>query len=262
MSTYIGAHISEFIPSGVGRHSIASGFADPTTRDTTSFPPNPDVLSVSSSTEERCPSVVTVDDIRVLVLLDTAMDTLLALEPPKVPLVLDLLQSEVRTKVLDYEYRRKCRQYLHILVDKHHIMPPSLFVKEVAVIGQHPLNGGGSSDIYKGTMGSRSVCLKVLRTHVQDDEEKRDKDLRDFYKEALLWTHLNHPNLLPFLGVNDVLFPQRLCLVSPWMANGQITKFLELNPNHDRLRAISEVAAGIVYLHSRKIVHGDIKGVS
>ncbi|KAF9259350.1 kinase-like protein, partial [Marasmius fiardii PR-910] len=83
-----------------------------------------------------------------------------------------------------------------------------------------------------------------------------------FYKETLLWTHLNHSNLLPFLGVNTTLFPGKLALVAPWMANGEITKFLKANPTHDRLRVISEIAAGIMYLHSRNIVHGDIKGAN
>ncbi|KAF9259353.1 kinase-like protein, partial [Marasmius fiardii PR-910] len=81
-----------------------------------------------------------------------------------------------------------------------------------------------------------------------------------FYKEALLWTQLSHPNLLPFIGVNTTLLPGKLCLLAPWMVNGQVNKFLEINPSHDRLRVISEIIAGIVYLHSRNIVHGDIKG--
>ncbi|KAF9254762.1 kinase-like protein, partial [Marasmius fiardii PR-910] len=116
-------------------------------------------------------------------------------------------------------------------------------------------------DIYKGVFQNRSVCLKVLKIYVEDEEEKRNNDLH-FYKETLLWTQLNHPNLLPFLGVNTTQFPGKLALVSPWMVNGQITKFLEMNPNHDRLKVISEIAASIMYLHSRNIVHGDIKGAN
>ena len=102
--------------------------------------------------------------------------------------------------------------------------------------------------------------------------------LQEFYKETLFWTQLDHPNLLPFLGVNTTVFPGKLCLVAPWMVNGQIPKYLEANPSHDRLKAVSiardvsfslftlpqicEIAAAIAYLHSCKIVHGDIKGAS
>ncbi|KAF9259352.1 kinase-like protein [Marasmius fiardii PR-910] len=205
--------------------------------------------------------IETANDIRALLSLETALDTLFALEPSKIPLILDLLQAEVKTS-LNSEYCRKCMKFLRLLVNKYHILPPSLFVQEVIMEGSRILAVGGYSDIYKGIYKSKSVCLKVLRMYVEEGGEKRNKTLREFYKETLLWTHLHHPNLLPFLGVNTTLFPGKLALVAPWMANGQITKFLEVKPSHDKLRVISEIAAGIVYLHSRNIIHGDIKGAN
>ncbi|KAF9259325.1 kinase-like protein, partial [Marasmius fiardii PR-910] len=83
-----------------------------------------------------------------------------------------------------------------------------------------------------------------------------------FYKETLLWNQLNHPNLLPFLGVTTVLLTGKVALVSPWMVNGPITNFLKLKPRHDRLKVLLEIIAGITYLHSHNIVHGDIKGAN
>ncbi|KAF9259369.1 kinase-like protein, partial [Marasmius fiardii PR-910] len=160
------------------------------------------------------------------------------------------------------EYRRRCMRFLRLLVNKHHILPPSLFIQEVTIECLRVLAVGGYSDIYKGAYQKKSVCLKVLRMYIGDEEERRNSNLHEFYKETLLWTHLNHPHLLPFLGVSTTLFPGKLALVAPWMANGQITRFLEVNPSCDKLRAISEIASGIVYLHSRNIVHGDIKGAN
>ncbi|KAF9259366.1 kinase-like protein, partial [Marasmius fiardii PR-910] len=165
------------------------------------------------------------------------------------------------------EYRRKCGKVLRLLVNKHHMLPPSLFVKEVTLASPHIVGVGGFSDIYKGFIGEglvdkKLVCLKALRMYVEIGEEKRNKALHEFYKETLLWTQFSHPNLLPFLGVTTTAFPGKLCLLSPWMVNGQIIKFLELNPHHNKLRVITEIAAGIVYLHSHNIMHGDIKGVT
>ncbi|THV05931.1 kinase-like protein, partial [Dendrothele bispora CBS 962.96] len=86
-----------------------------------------------------------------------------------------------------------------------------------------------------------------------------------FCHEALLWRQLNHPNVLPFLGVNINLFtPARLCLILPWMENRNIIQYLTNHPGHDLLCTISEIAAGLNYLHnlSRPIVHGDIRGAN
>ncbi|KAG7100176.1 hypothetical protein E1B28_001955 [Marasmius oreades] len=222
--------------------------------------------SAMSDVVEEIPLIVErTDDIRRILALETGVNTLLALEDSLVPLTVDLLQCEIRATASEpglREYRRKCTKCLRGLVNKHHVLPNSLFVNEIMKEGSHPLCGGGFSDIWKGTSGDQSVCLKVLRVHIQASQSKKDKIVREFYKETLLWTQLSHPNLLPFLGVNTTLFPQGFCLVSPWMVNGDIITFLELNPGHDKLTVIAEISAGMSYLHSFKIVHGDIKGAN
>ncbi|KAL0572982.1 hypothetical protein V5O48_008973 [Marasmius crinis-equi] len=112
--------------------------------------------------------------------------------------------------------------------------------------------------------GDRCVCLKVLRVHIQKDENKRKRMVGNFCQEALIWWQLEHPNLLQLLGVNTELFKGDFCLVSPWMKNGDIITYLEKHPDHDKQRSLREIAAGLEYLHSRSpmIVHGDIRGAN
>ena len=43
--------------------------------------------------------------------------------------------------------------------------------------------------------------------------------------EAVLWKQLKHPNVLPFLGV-FLDTSERPCLVSPWMENGNLTRYV------------------------------------
>ncbi|KAF9259328.1 hypothetical protein L218DRAFT_798861, partial [Marasmius fiardii PR-910] len=118
---------------------------------------------------------------------------------------------------------QKCIKLLQLLVNKHHILPPSLFLMGLTLEAPHILAVGGFSDVYKGTFEGKSVCVKVMRMYIEDGEEKRNKDLREFYKETLLWNRLNHSNLLPFLGVTTTLFSKKVALVSPWMVNGPVT---------------------------------------
>ncbi|KAF9259045.1 kinase-like protein [Marasmius fiardii PR-910] len=210
------------------------------------------------------PSLFGQDSICSLVDLDpgTPDSILFAVESSKIPPILDLLLAEAKTSKLNHDYRRKCRKWLRLLMNRYHDFPPSLFLKEVNIPVMRIEGAGGHADVYKGVFESKSVCLKVLKVYIADGEEKRNKDLREFYKETLLWTELNHSNLLPFLGINTTLIPGKLALVAPWMANGEVTKFLKVNPSHDRLKVISQIAAGIMYLHSRNLVHGDIKGAN
>ncbi|KAJ7300978.1 kinase-like domain-containing protein [Mycena albidolilacea] len=123
-------------------------------------------------------------------------------------------------------------------------------------IGQQ-VGGGGFGDIWKGLVRGQSVCVKIMRIFQNDDIQAV---LKDFGREALIWRQLCHPNLLPFFGLYYV--DNRLCLVSPWMQNGNIMEFLRKPVNRDRLSLILDVARGLEYLHKQKVVHGDLKAIN
>ncbi|KAJ6563362.1 kinase-like protein [Mycena vulgaris] len=88
--------------------------------------------------------------------------------------------------------------------------------------------------------------------------------LQIFFREALCWGHLNHPNILPFLGVDMRILTPAFCLFSPWMDNGNLMNFLAKNPDFDPLKAAIDTAEGLRYLHELDppIVHGDIRGAN
>ena len=88
-----------------------------------------------------------------------------------------------------------------------------------------------------------------------------------------MWGRLTHPNVLPLLGVTIDGFQ----LISNWMSGGHLLSYLQGNTGADRLGLVgippswlshayslyqlSDVAKGLCYLHSRNVVHGDLKGV-
>lgn len=100
----------------------------------------------------------------------------------------------------------------------------------------------------------------------------------------MLWAQLSHPNVLPFYGIYRLGDTRnRIGLVSAWMHNGNVNEFLEKNPDTDRrllvsqnssplflcfeflilfLSQISDVAAGMLYLHKNGVIHGDLKGAN
>ncbi|KAK7037359.1 hypothetical protein VNI00_011109 [Paramarasmius palmivorus] len=88
--------------------------------------------------------------------------------------------------------------------------------------------------------------------------------LKEYLREAIIWRQLKHPNLVPFLGLyylDDT--QQRMCLVSPWMENGNLVEFLRRQPPEavDHIQLMYDITNGLSHLHASKIVHGDLKGV-
>ncbi|PFH53649.1 hypothetical protein AMATHDRAFT_54876 [Amanita thiersii Skay4041] len=122
---------------------------------------------------------------------------------------------------------------------------------------------GGFSEVYRGVFtddqgAQHFVAIKIIRgLHIDKDVEATI--MRRLNREARVWHTLIHPNVLPFLGVARNL-GSSVALISPFCTSGNISKYLDDSPQANRLDLIRNVARGVEYLHSRDVIHGDIKG--
>ena len=111
---------------------------------------------------------------------------------------------------------------------------------------------GWTAAVFKGTYQARTVAVKVSRSTISN-REVRDRVSRtwpfswffltaaqEFCKEAVIWRHLQHPNILPLIGV--VIGPERYSLISDWMDNGTINTFTEMNPDVNRVGLVGSHA--------------------
>ncbi|KAF7299977.1 Kinase-like protein [Mycena kentingensis (nom. inval.)] len=166
--------------------------------------------------------------------------------------------------LLDRAQSNKAHRMILKLTQICEQLPTSLFISESQVImtrhDEHPMFGGGFGDIYRASYGGRRVALKHVRAFLRGDEMRRIR--QQFYREALVWQCLQHPNILPFIGIDRETFPNSLCLVSPWMENGTVLRYLKEHPKTNVDPLLSQVAQGLEYLHSRNIVHGDLRGAN
>ncbi|KAH8832435.1 hypothetical protein DL96DRAFT_655532 [Flagelloscypha sp. PMI_526] len=185
-----------------------------------------------------------------------------ALQPPLTDCVLQIMQWELDNCFDDRKYRNLCLHLMRKLAKAQGVLPLELYIRNAVREGNHPITGGGFADIWQGRIGDTRVCLKVLRIFTTDSI--KEKIIKEFCHESIVWRQLHHPNVLPFLGVSKDLFAPSFCLISPFMEHGNILTFLEKNPNHDRIVCLKQIAEGLKYLHSQcpRIVHGDIRGAN
>ncbi|TDL30174.1 kinase-like protein [Rickenella mellea] len=176
--------------------------------------------------------------------------------------IANLLQTLIDRNNLPPESQAKLVRTLARLAKSSRCYPNCLILTTIRRTGTDPVAGGGFADVWKGYIAEKPVALKALRIYKQS---LREKVLKEFSHEAVIWRQLKHRNILPFYGVftGDEYF-DRLCLVSPWMDAGNVIDYLNAQHEGNRLSLLSDVAQGLEYLHlfQPPIIHGDLKGAN
>ncbi|KAG6889937.1 hypothetical protein C0995_013461 [Termitomyces sp. Mi166 len=88
----------------------------------------------------------------------------------------------------------------------------------------------------------------------------RPKGSQVISREAILWSQLCQPNLLPFYGIYS--HDGRIRFVTPWMENGDIGEYLRRNQSSNRVVLAYDTAQSLEFLPENGVIHGDLKGES
>ncbi|KAJ7748023.1 kinase-like domain-containing protein [Mycena metata] len=185
----------------------------------------------------------------------------LNLEGDSAQCFLDVIQDALdRGFLMAQQHAQKAHRLIRKLSEVCDKLPSSLFITGVSGRGEHPTFGGGFGSVYRASYDNKPVALKVMRHFVQGSElrEIRVKLCR----EALIWKELHHPYILTFIGIDQDSFPSTLGMVSPWMEHGTILNYLNIHGRSTVDKLLFEIAQGLQYLHSRNIVHGDLRGAN
>ncbi|KDQ55511.1 hypothetical protein JAAARDRAFT_37524 [Jaapia argillacea MUCL 33604] len=159
------------------------------------------------------------------------------------------------------------RTQIHRLVvklsRKSSLVPQSLAITGVEILRENHVYGGFGI-IHLGSYLGQKVAVKQLRVAVKNQPVQQQKHQRRFCQEALIWCSLEHPNILPLLGVDFVTFGSYPAMISPWMENGNILDYIDSRDLQvsqvDNM--LFEISKGLEYLHDRYIVHGDLRGMN
>ncbi|TCD61804.1 hypothetical protein EIP91_007890 [Steccherinum ochraceum] len=169
------------------------------------------------------------------------------------------------------DYKSRVLRSLLKAVLRFDMLPSALLLKGVRCNDTESRGSGGFADVFYGEYSYTPVALKRLRAYAAAPASVKLKLRQAFNREAILWMNLSHPNILQFWGVStDVFRHPAICMVLPWMPNGNIRQYRDQLYGHsgfdevalaaDALRWLHEIAGGIAYLHQEGIVHGDLHG--
>ncbi|KXS20214.1 kinase-like protein [Gonapodya prolifera JEL478] len=128
----------------------------------------------------------------------------------------------------------------------------SIAFNELSIYHHILLGQGGFGAVYAGKWMHSRVAIKKLEII---GAKAKVADI--FEREVLKWSHLNHPNILPLLGIAQNAGTKYM--ISPLMSNGNVIKYLDKNPGANRICLIYNLAAGLCYLHSVDFIHSDVK---
>ncbi|KAF9645572.1 kinase-like protein [Thelephora ganbajun] len=167
--------------------------------------------------------------------------------------LVELFDKVASSTTVNQGLRDRCLRDLREISATCCVLPRSYFSPSVTLSDTTPHTMGELVDIWKAQLNGNQVCIKSFRTQTA---KNLDKIKRRFYHEIIGWKYVSHPNVLPFLGVSETLFP--FCIITPWLPNGNIVEYTRKNIQANRLRLLAQAAYGLEYLHSLSIVHGDI----
>ncbi|KAJ3041302.1 hypothetical protein HDV00_009574 [Rhizophlyctis rosea] len=126
---------------------------------------------------------------------------------------------------------------------------------------EKPIASGGCGEILLGLwFGHTKVAIKRLHLSASvAGVDKMERYRADFNHEVRVWYPLKHQNVLPLLAACGQA--DRPFMVMPYLKNGTLLQYVEKKPAR-KIQLLYEVAQGMAFLHSRGLVHADLKAIN
>ena len=115
--------------------------------------------------------------------------------------------------------------------------------------------------VFSSSAGAKVVKREVAVKFLTITPENENTARHDFYQEVAVLKTLKHVNVLGYVG--SITQGPRLCLVTEYMRNGPLLKYLQETGVPKQTRAIKIalcIAQGMAYIHDdARMVHRDLK---
>lgn len=121
------------------------------------------------------------------------------------------------------------------------------------------IGNGGFSKVFLATQVStgKKMAIKCLKK-----KQLTDRDFQMFKREIELFSYLQHPCLLHFVGF---CIPKPFWIITEFMAGGSLWKRLHDGPSLESTQKTIiayGIAQGMQYIHSKGMIHRDLKSLN
>ncbi|KAE9603353.1 hypothetical protein Lal_00008241 [Lupinus albus] len=126
------------------------------------------------------------------------------------------------------------------------------------------LGSGTYGTVYHGKWRGSDVAIKrIKKSCFAGRYSEQERLTKDFWREAQILSNLHHPNVVAFYGIVPDGSGGTLATVTEYMVNGSLRHVLikkdRLLDHRKKLTIAMDAAFGMEYLHSKNIVHFDLK---
>ncbi|KAF0909532.1 hypothetical protein E2562_037169 [Oryza meyeriana var. granulata] len=126
------------------------------------------------------------------------------------------------------------------------------------------LGSGTFGTVYHGKWRGSDVAIKrIKKSCFTGRSSELERLANEFWREAEILSKLHHPNVVAFYGVVKDGPGGTLATVTEFMVNGSLRHVLQRKDKYldrrKRLIIAMDAAFGLEYLHSKNIVHFDLK---
>ncbi|GAB2220030.1 hypothetical protein Droror1_Dr00007672 [Drosera rotundifolia] len=137
-------------------------------------------------------------------------------------------------------------------------------IKNADLEEHRELGTGTYGTVYHGTWRGSAVAIKRIKNSCfSGRSSEQDLLTKDFWREAQILSKFHHPNVVAFYGIVLDGAGRTLATVTEYMVNGSLRNALiKKDRTLDRRKKLliaMDAAFGMEYLHSKNVVHFDLK---
>jgi serine/threonine protein kinase len=155
-------------------------------------------------------------------------------------------------------YKRRPSGYVR---QTDHVQSAHIRRSDIVIDSTLAPSQGGFGQVFRGHLNGSLVAVKEILVFPLSE-----KDERAFHHEAKVMRSITHANCVRLEGTCAP--PDRFALVMEWMDGGNFYEALgRLPPNqpppfHKRITVMRQISVALHHLHSKDIIHGDLKSMN